>query len=239
MTKIAFFDDGSPAADVYLQKNLGVASTVFEVILDVWVTSAMLTAMQPAAQSSFWIDFGNVAGGDQLAFFGSYGPPWNYFTIGAGLSSAVVTPDAWNTLKMVATHGTGTFWDGVYSLNGSMIADTGPDNFSEDDTATDWFIRVGLYGNPGTAHEQVRIANVTVKNDASSVIFSDNFATGDFSKWDSVVGTGASIRDNDTGVEPPDTGGGGGGLASPQGVCIAFNNSPLDATPTWFRIDQL
>jgi hypothetical protein len=107
----------------------------------------------------------------------------NWWTdAGGGPAGTVVDlADTWFPIKMVATNTGGSNWSCDTYVNGVLL-------FSgETFTSSTYDIQVGaLFAGvkPGRFYY---IRNVSVKNAAMSVIFSDDFSSGDFSAWDSVT----------------------------------------------------
>lgn len=91
-----------------------------------------------------------------------------------------------------------------------------------------------LGNNVGSAF--VYFDNVKVgSSEGASDIFSDDFESGTTSAW-SFVDTAFTVID-DPGITPAGGGGGGGGATIGR-VGIAFDDGPLEPSPTWTFIDQ-
>jgi hypothetical protein len=97
-------------------------------------------------------------------------------------------------------------------------------------------LHIGLVGGATGADAAAYYDDVVVTIPGGTVVFSDDFESGDLSAWDSVVGDGdALLVVDDPGFADPDT---GGDASSPRGVCIAFDDAALEPNPVWTRLDD-
>lgn len=234
MANVALFNDyGGPGTSSASYAIAGTNTTIYiggqfymtsaQMAAAVGYTAGSLLYLVTNAFHDDGIDLG--ADGDMIGF--------NDFSVPAGS----FTPDAWHTVEMFWDTSTGSVQMALDTTSGSDT--TGPfvgEHITEADIGN-----VAGTSEPGQGIYvgQVWIGTAAGQHD----ILLEDWSSGDFSNWTIPLGASATIT-SPPGVDPPAFASFLGPATPPPPaatgrVLIAFDDGPLEPSPTWTRIDEL
>lgn len=197
------------AANAFAEMSTIAPSPSYKFKARVRVTPETLAALETDAFSSLLMKVGTVAtGNDGLFLDAQFGHGWQYWTL-ADPTAAIGSFDGKSSHEIVCelTYDSGTLWNFVWKADDVLLfTDNGVDLGIDDTGTIDLFEVGGAGGGPGVAGEVYEVLWVEVRDDSDTVVFSDDFASGDFTAWDGTSGT-ATVESVAAPVDPtPGTG---------------------------------
>ncbi len=228
MANVAFFEDFGGPGTSSARLTVPAGNAILYLGGQFYMTSAQLASASGFSAGSLLYMLGSthddgidLNADGHLAGFNDY-----------ATSAGAFTPDAWHTLEMLWNTSSGSIQMAIDGTAG--IDHAGPyvgEHFAE--------IDIGLVAGTHRTGQGIYVGHVWVGTaDTPNTFLSEDWSSGDFSNWTSHPGLSVVISSpvSDPPAFTPTLVAAPGGIVGR--VLIAWDDGPLEPTPTWTVIDQ-